>query len=64
MSVSVPIYIDSWALVGTYKIEIDVKTSSGETGCVKISNVHIQSNGWTHQSKSFLVLKMIYESSD
>jgi hypothetical protein len=43
---TLPITIDanSWALVGSYQAQINVKTGSGQKGCVKVSNVHIQSN--------------------
>ena len=43
---TLPITIDtsSWALVGTYAVTVDIQTNSGETGCVKLSNIHIKSS--------------------
>lgn len=43
---TLPITIDtgSWALVGNYQGQVDVKTGSGLKGCVTVSGVHIQSN--------------------
>ncbi len=43
---TLPITIDigSWALVGNYQAEVNIQTNSGQKGCVKVSNVHIQSS--------------------
>ncbi len=43
---TLPITIDtsSWALVGNYEAQVNVQTNSGQKGCVKVSNVHIQSS--------------------
>jgi len=43
---TLPITIDtsSWALVGNYEAQVHVQTNSGQKGCVKVSNVHIQSS--------------------
>ena len=45
-TLALPITIDvaSWVIVGNYQGEIHIKTGSEQKGCVKVSNVHIQSS--------------------
>jgi hypothetical protein len=45
-TLTLPITIDtsSWALVGSYHAQVELITSTGQKGCVKLSNVHIQSS--------------------
>jgi len=44
--VTLPITIDisTWALVGNYRAQVNIYTNSEQKGCVKVSNVHIQSS--------------------
>ena len=43
---NLPITIDSssWMLGGNYQAQIELKTKSGQKGCVKINDIYIQMN--------------------
>jgi len=44
LTLPITIDISSWALVGNYEAQVNLQTNSGQKGCVKVSNVHIQSS--------------------
>ncbi len=46
LTLPITIGTSSLPLGGNYKAQVNLQTNSGQNGCVKLSDIHIQSSKW------------------